>query len=136
MINYLLDSNSCIEYLRLGTKSLATRRLTVTPYPEIATCTIVLAELLYGALRSANPNASWTQVLLFTSKFNLLPFDAKAATDYADIKAHLASLGQIIGPNDLLIAAIARSNGLKLVTHNTAEFSRVPGLQLEDWQIP
>jgi tRNA(fMet)-specific endonuclease VapC len=136
MITYLLDSNTCVEYLRLGTNSLVTRRLSVTPYQKIATCTVVLAELLYGALRSTNPIASWTQVLTFTGKFNLLPFDARAATDYADIKAHLASLGKMIGPNDLLIAAIARSNGLILVTHNTAEFSRVPGLQLEDWQIP
>ena len=136
MTTYLLDSNTCIEYLRLGQKLLVTRRLSVTPYQEIATCTIVLAEFLYGALRSANPTASWTQVLSFTGKFSSLPFDAHAATDYADIKALLASLGQLIGPNDLMIAAIARSSGLTLVTHNTAEFSRVPGLQLEDWQIP
>ena len=63
-----------------------------------------------------------------------MPFDDRAADEYGRIRAHLAGLGMLIGPNDLLIASIALANGLILVTHNTAEFSRVPGLKLEDWQ--
>ena len=65
-----------------------------------------------------------------------LPFDDSAAEEYGRIRAHLANLGTPIGPNDLLIAAIALANKITLVSHNTAEFSRVPGLILEDWQIP
>ncbi|HEV8059879.1 MAG TPA: PIN domain-containing protein [Gemmataceae bacterium] len=62
------------------------------------------------------------------------PFDDRGAEEYGRIRAHLADLGTPIGPNDLLIAAITIANGLTLVTHNTNEFSRVPGLMLEDWQ--
>jgi tRNA(fMet)-specific endonuclease VapC len=50
------------------------------------------------------------------------------------IRWHLTTLGQLVGPNDLMIAAIALANRLTLVSHNTAEFSRIPGLALEDWQ--
>jgi tRNA(fMet)-specific endonuclease VapC len=65
-----------------------------------------------------------------------LPFDDRAAEVYGRIRAHLTATGMAIGPNDLMIAAIALANGLTLVTHNTAEFSRVPGLTIEDWQAP
>jgi tRNA(fMet)-specific endonuclease VapC len=65
-----------------------------------------------------------------------LPFDDPAAEEYARVRAHLANQGTPIGPNDLIIAATALANQLTLVTHNTAEFSRVPGLTLEDWQVP
>jgi tRNA(fMet)-specific endonuclease VapC len=63
-----------------------------------------------------------------------LPFDDRAAGEYGKLRDHLSRIGQMIGPNDLLIAGIALANGLTLVTHNTVEFSRVPGLPLEDWQ--
>jgi tRNA(fMet)-specific endonuclease VapC len=63
-----------------------------------------------------------------------LPFDDRAAEEHGKVRAHLAALGTPIGPHDLMIAAFALSNQMTLVTHNTAEFSRVPGLALEDWQ--
>jgi tRNA(fMet)-specific endonuclease VapC len=63
-----------------------------------------------------------------------LPFDDRSAREYAAIRADLAMAGTPIGPNDLMIAAIARSQGLTLVTNNTAEFSRVLGLSVADWQ--
>ncbi len=63
----------------------------------------------------------------------LLVFDDFAAEEYGWIRAHLFAIGSPIGPNDLLIASIAVVNGLALVTNNTREFSRVPGLKLEDW---
>ena len=68
-------------------------------------------------------------------QFVSLPFDDAAASVYAIIRAHLESAGTPIGPYDLQIAAIALANGLTLVTHNTREFSRVPGLLLEDWEV-
>jgi tRNA(fMet)-specific endonuclease VapC len=63
-------------------------------------------------------------------------FDRPAAEEYGKLREHLSARGLLIGPNDLLIAAIALANNLILVTHNTTEFSRVPGLKLEDWQVP
>jgi tRNA(fMet)-specific endonuclease VapC len=96
----------------------------------------VVAELLYGAYRSARPGQTLSQVQTFCGPFLSLPFDDRAAAEYARIRAHLASLGNVIGPNDLMIAAIALAHGLTLVTHNVAEFRRVPGLTVEDWQGP
>jgi tRNA(fMet)-specific endonuclease VapC len=95
----------------------------------------VTVELLpSGARRIANPAATRLQVQTFCAPFVSLPFDDRAAEEYGNLRAHLASLGTSIGPNDRLIAAIDLANGLILVTHNTAEFSSVPGLTLEDWQ--
>jgi tRNA(fMet)-specific endonuclease VapC len=65
-----------------------------------------------------------------------VPFDDRAAEVYGPIRVDLAARGQLIGPHDLMIAAIALTNGLTLVTHNTVEFSRVPGLMIDDWQVP
>lgn len=64
-----------------------------------------------------------------------LPFDDRAADEYGRIRAYLARLGTPIGPNDLLIAAIALANNATLVTHNTTEFNRVPGLTIVDWEM-
>lgn len=67
-------------------------------------------------------------------QFVSVPFDDSGAEHYGKVQAHLAVLGTPIGPNDLMIAAIALANGLILITNNTSEFSRVPGLSIEDWQ--
>ena len=67
-------------------------------------------------------------------QFDSLPFDDAAAEAYGRLRAELARRGMPIGPNDLMIAAIALAYGFTLVTHNTSEFSRVPGLRLEDWE--
>ena len=65
-----------------------------------------------------------------------LPFDDRAAEEYGKIRAHLSSAGTLIGPNDLIIAATALAHACTVVTRNTREFSRVPGLLLEDWERP
>ncbi|MCI5148903.1 MAG: type II toxin-antitoxin system VapC family toxin, partial [Candidatus Electrothrix sp. MAN1_4] len=62
-----------------------------------------------------------------------LPFGDEAVADYGEIRAALAKAGTPIGPNDLLIAAVAKAHDVTLVTHNVGEFSRVHGLLLEDW---
>jgi tRNA(fMet)-specific endonuclease VapC len=135
-MTHLLDSNACIELLRNPVSSPVSIRVQAAPLGSVVVCSIVVAELLFGALRSKDPSKTWPQVVAFLSQFVSLPGDDKAAEHYARIKAHLAAIGQPIGPNDLHIAAIARANGLTLVTHNTAEFGRVPGLAIEDWQVP
>ncbi|MGA1284531.1 MAG: PIN domain-containing protein, partial [Prochlorothrix sp.] len=72
---------------------------------------------------------------LFLAQFVSFPFDAACSEIYGNIRANLAGLGTPIGANDLLIAAIALANELTLVTHNIREFSRVPELQVEDWEV-
>ena len=128
---YLLDTNSCIEQLRGRSSSAFDARLANVKPGDVVLCSVVIAELLYGAARSAQRVRNLAQVRLFCSKFKSLAFDDVAAEEYGPIR----DIGLPIGPNDLLIAPIARAHGLTLVTQNTAEFSRVPGLNVEDWQI-
>jgi tRNA(fMet)-specific endonuclease VapC len=135
-VTHLLDTNSCIDHLRRGAASHVTARLVAASPGSIVLCSVVVVELLYGAYRSVQQTRTLNQVQVFCAPLVSLPFDDRAAGEYGRIRAHLASLGTPIGPNDLMIAAIALANGLTVVTHNTAEFSRVPGLALEDWVVP
>jgi len=130
---YLLDTDTCVQHLRRRNGAI-TRKLATLDAADVQLCSVVRAELIYGAFRSAKPVDNRALVEYFCRQFVSLPFDDQAAGTYAEIRAHLTGIGQIIGPNDLLIAAIALTNTCTLVTHNTREFSRVPGLQLEDWE--
>lgn len=132
---YLLDSNACIGWMRQREPNLIAR-IKREPPANIVICSMVIGELLYGAERSGTAHRAGNFLLVekLRLRFASVPFDESAAEEYGRIRAHLTNLGQLIGPNDLLIAAIALANGLTLVTHNTAEFSRVPGLRVEDWQ--
>ena len=122
--------------MRFGPQSLVTARLLTTPPDSVFLCSVVLGELVFGAVRSGPQHETTNRgkITKLQSSFPPLPFDDAAAEEYGKIRAYLATKGQMIGPNDLMIAATALSNNLKLVTHNTSEFSRVPGLMLEDWQ--
>ena len=136
-MSYLLDSNTWISLLRWQNAGVLAH-LQQHPADEIQLCSVVLAELWFGAERSDPSRRADNFELVdeLAAKYQSLPFDNSAARDYAAIRAHLFSTGQPIGPNDMMIAAIARSRGATLVTHNTAEFSRVPGLSNNDWQSP
>lgn len=132
-MTYLLDTNACIRYLNgRGVGVLEHMRRTATS--EIAVCSVVKLELFYGAMRSQDPRRTLEKQDRFLDQFVSLPLDDVAANRGAEIRATLARIGQPIGPYDLLIAAIAIANDLTLVTHNVAEFSRVPGLRFEDWE--
>jgi tRNA(fMet)-specific endonuclease VapC len=134
-VKYLLDTNAWIAYLRQKNTKLVQRFLQSDP-SELALCSVVLAELLYGAHHSASDRqpANLALIARLQEQFASLPFDDRAANEYGKVRTHLASRGMLIGPNDLMIAAIALANGLTLITHNGAEFGRVPNLALEDWQ--
>ena len=101
----------------------------------MAVCSVVKAELFYGAMKSNNPIRTLEQQQQFLARFISLSFGDEAAIVLGEVRAVLASAGTPIGPYDLQIAAIALANDLTLVTHNTREFSRVNGLRLEDWQV-
>jgi tRNA(fMet)-specific endonuclease VapC len=131
---YLLDTNVCIRYLN-GRSVIIRERLEATDVDNIVVCSIVKAELFYGANKSKNPQRTLANQRQFLSLFVSLPFDDEAATIYGQIRAYLATQGTPIGANDLQIGAIALAHDLILVTHNTEEFSRVPRLRLEDWEI-
>lgn len=134
-MKYLLDTNVCITYMR-GRNALLLQRFGTHPPADIALCSVVMAELRYGADSSVNPIKEHAKVDTFAAPYTSLPFDDAAARLFGEIRHALLSSGKPIGPLDTMIAAIALANGLTLVTHNTAEFSRVTGLTLEDWEIP
>jgi tRNA(fMet)-specific endonuclease VapC len=100
---------------------------------EIVLCSIVKAELLFGAFKSARRAENLAKVERFAGRFTSLPFDDAAALSYAEIRAALERAGTPIGPNDLLIAAIAVTYDTTLVTENVDEFARVPKLRWEAW---
>jgi tRNA(fMet)-specific endonuclease VapC len=131
---YLLDANTCIRYLNGRAPNIRTH-LQAVHRNQVRVCSIVKGEMLAGSLRSTDPVRSQARQRAFFSRFVSLPFGDAEAEAYARIRAHLLTVGNPIGPNDMLIAAIAVANGLTLVTHNTNEFSRVPGLTIEDWEI-
>ena len=136
-MTFLLDSNAWIGWLRQSQPKLVARIKQENP-ANIVLCSVVLGELIYGAERSgaAHRAGNLLRVEQLRVQYASIPFEDLAAEEYGRIRAHLATVGTPIGPNDLMIAAIALANQLTLVTHNTAEFSRVPGLTIEDWQIP
>jgi tRNA(fMet)-specific endonuclease VapC len=132
-MTYLLDANTCIKFLN-GQSEAVLRRFESLPSSDLALCSIVKAELFYGAMKSARPPANLEKLQRFCERFVSYPFDDAAAEVYGRVRAQLARQGRPIGPNDLLIASIALSRQQTLVTHNLGEFSRVEGLALEDWE--
>lgn len=132
-MKYMLDTNACIRYLNGQSEGIRDRLNELQP-GEVALCSVVRAELLYGVRKSVQPKRNAERLACFLKGFPCFPFDEAASDAYADIRLKLENVGRPVGPNDLFIAATALANGLILVTHNTKEFGRVEGLLLEDWE--
>ncbi|MEA2082818.1 MAG: type II toxin-antitoxin system VapC family toxin [Thermodesulfobacteriota bacterium] len=130
---YLLDSNVCIHLLNERHSEIERHFRSCSP-AEIALCSIVKAELIFGARHSQRVEANLQRLKLFFGPLESLPFDDRCAEEYGQIRADLTRQGKLIGPNDMLIAAIARAYDAILITHNTNEFSRITGIRMEDWE--
>lgn len=100
---------------------------------EIGISSIVYAELLNGAFKSQKVNQNLTALHNLTSSLQIKDFDKVAAIAYGQIRSDLERAGKVIGANDLLIAAHAKSLNLPLATNNTKEFERVENLMLLNW---
>jgi len=109
------------------------KRLQAIPVTDVCISVITKSELLYGVEVSPRRLQDATALKAFLPYVEVREFPDGAATHYAQIRADLKTRGQMIGANDLFIAAHARSLGIRLVTSNTAEFGRVKGLALENW---
>lgn len=131
---YLLDTNTCIAAMRHV--ALVVQRMSAESPVDCAISTITSYELWTGVAKCANPAREVSKVNLLLAAVNQLAFDVQAAREAARIRALLESQGRMIGPYDILLAGHALSAGLTIVTANTAEFSRVPALVLENWQVP
>lgn len=131
-MNYLLDTNICVDIIRKKPPA-AVKRVRSKQPGEIAISTITLAELEYGIARSRHPDRNRIALLEFLIPFAILDFDQSACHDYGRIRASLEAKGRPIGPMDLLLAAQAKSRDLILVTNNEKEFKRIDGLRIENW---
>ncbi|MDU9050416.1 MAG: type II toxin-antitoxin system VapC family toxin [Candidatus Electrothrix sp. Rat3] len=132
-MKYLLDTNVCIRYLNGRSENIRKNIATKRPQ-DIFLCSIVKAELFYGSMKSDFPDKNLARQKNFVDHFISLSFDDKAAEIYGQVRSQLEKAGIPIGPNDLLIAAIALSNDLTLATANIREFTRVENLVCEDWE--
>jgi tRNA(fMet)-specific endonuclease VapC len=134
MIRYMLDTNACIGVINDRPAALRARLLQVDP-AEVAISQIVHYELAFGVCHSGQPERNRANLAHFLKYVQVLDWSEEQAAEAAAIRCDLLRQGQTIGPYDLLIAGHARSLDATLVTHNTREFGRVDGLQIEDWEM-
>ncbi len=131
MLQYMLDTDICIHVIKARPEPL--RGKFERSVNAISISSITLAELQFGAQKSARRLQNLEAIAHFAARLEVLPFAEKAAMHYGEIRADLESSGTPIGLHDMMIAAHARSEGLIVVTYNRREFDRVPGLRVESW---
>jgi tRNA(fMet)-specific endonuclease VapC len=131
-VKWLLDTNTCISIIRRR-PDVVLRRLRGKPIGHVGISSITLAELEFGAAKSSRSESARLALAEFLLPLEIADFDAAAAGVYGLVRAALEKKGRPIGPLDTLIAAHALAVESVLVTNNTREFRRVPGLAVEDW---
>ena len=131
MLKFMLDTNICIFTIKNRPEHV--REAFTLHHGQLCISTVTLMELVYGAEKSSNPQRNLGVVEGFAARLEVLKYDQEAAAHTGQLRAELAKAGTPIGPYDQMIAGHARSQGLILVTNNTREFERVPGLRVEDW---
>lgn len=128
---YLLDTNILSDLVR-HPQGVVAAQITRAGENTVCTSIIVAAELRYGAAKSNSAKLA-ERIDLILSALEIVPLETPADHQYAALRHYLTREGVLIGPNDLLIAAHALAGGLTVVTANVGEFSRVPGLKVENW---
>jgi len=132
-VKYLLDTNVCVDFMNRRYPNVIERILS-SPPEDLCLNSVVVAELRYGADRSARRAQNHQRLDILISEIQCLDFDLAAARVFGRIRSTLESEGLVIGPYDMMIAAHALSLGIVLVTDNEKEFRRVAGLQIENWR--
>ena len=133
-MRYLLDTNTCIAAMRQN--AAVVKRFSALSPIDCVISTITSYELFTGVEKCADPVRERSKIQLLLTTVCQLVFDAAAAQESARIRALLEVQGRMIGPYDILLAGHALAAGLTMVTANTGEFSRVPALVLENWNLP
>jgi tRNA(fMet)-specific endonuclease VapC len=131
-MKYLLDTNICIYLIKKKPASVI-NRFEQHSVGDIGISSITAAELFYGVQKSQHRKQNQAALMQFMSPLEIAEFDIDAALSYGQIRTELESQGTPIGSLDTLIAGHAVSMGVTLVTNNEREFSRVPGLIVENW---
>jgi tRNA(fMet)-specific endonuclease VapC len=129
---YMLDTDICIYIIKKKPRSVLNYFQRLQP-GELSISAITFAELMNGAKKSHQVEDNITRLNELAELLEIKPFDQKAAIAYGNVRSALEKKGNIIGSNDLLIAAHALSHDYILVTNNEKEFSRVDGLKIENW---
>lgn len=127
-----LDSDICIHFLNGRDSGLITRFQEHSPN-DIKIASIVQAELLFGVTNSKKVRENGIKLTKFLEPFEILPFDGLAASIYAQIRFELSRQGNLIGPNDLILAATVIAHKGTLITRNVGEFTRIESLYVETW---
>ena len=130
-MSWLLDTNVCIAWLKRDAS--VRERVVARPKSDVAICSVVKAELWYGARKSQRVAENLELLSRFTSELESWPFDDQAAEIYGQVRAQAEVIRQPIGPHDLLIASIALSRDATLATRNDRELRRIAGLRVERW---
>ena len=131
MLAYMLDTNICIYVMK--NYPLELREKFNLLAEQLCISSITLAELYYGAEKSARRIENLTAIENFTARLDVLPFGEKAALHYGQVRADLERAGTPCGPHDMQIGGHARAEGLIVVTNNMREFVRMPGVRTENW---
>lgn len=131
-MKYLLDTNICIGLLNNRDSIFITNLQKLSP-DDVFLCSVVKAELIFGAKKSLHREKNEKKLKVFFNEFSSLPFDEKEAETYGEIRSYLEKSGNPIGNNDLLIAATAIANDLILITRNVREFSKIASLKITEW---
>ena len=131
-MKYLLDTNICTGLLNNKDPIFMTNLKKLSP-DDVFLCSIVKAELIFGAKKSLHREKNEKKLKIFFHEFESFPFDDQAAEFYGEIRSYLEQSGNPIGNNDLLIAATAISHDLTLITRNVREFSKISSLKITEW---
>jgi tRNA(fMet)-specific endonuclease VapC len=131
-MTHLLDTNHCIFIIK-NRSAKAWEKLARHPVGAIGISSVTASELWFGVEKSEQKEKNGRALIKFLLPLEIAPYEAEAAERYGKIRAVLEKAGTPIGSLDCLIAAHAVALGVVLVTNNTNEFQRVPGLRLEDW---
>ncbi len=131
MLKFMLDTNIVIYTIK--NRPEQARRAFSQREGQMCISSVTWGELVYGAERSSQPERNLADIEGLAARLEVVSFDDQAATHFGQLRAELYSIGRPIGTYDMMIAGHARALGLILVTNNTKEFERVPGLRLENW---
>jgi len=134
-MSFMLDTCILIHMIRKKDRKLI-EIMRRKPPNEVCVSSVTVAEMEYGAAKSACPDRNRDALYQFLSPIEVLPFDETAAFEYGLIRAHLERKGAVIGAMDMMIAAHGRSIRAVIVTDNVEEFKRAPGLTVENWLRP
>jgi tRNA(fMet)-specific endonuclease VapC len=133
-MRFMLDTDSCIALIKRKPAKMLNKLTSHAP-GDVGLSTVTLAELRYGVAKSAQKERNSQALDEFLLPLEIADFDEMSAGSYGEVRAALENAGTPIGPLDTQIGAHALSLGAVLVTHNTREFRRIPGLAVEDWLV-